>query len=402
MAFPGKKVIMFSVQPQDIEIGSNSVNLSIEFQRDNEILYINNPLDINSLLFDRSRSSKNRRKTLFFRAPELVKATDKMWVLNPRTVLLSINRLPHGWLYMQLLKFNNWLFAQRVKKAAKKIGFTDFSIFNDCDMFRSLYMKDYLKPNVYCYYFRDNFISVPYWKRHLGPIEIELARKADVCFANSMYLHEKLLKSNPNSYMVGQGVDLSLWEPDREYPLPADLPIDKPIVGYIGALVSLRLDIELLEFCATQLPQYNFLLIGIQDDDFRNSKLHQMENVIFMDNMAQDMLPAYVSRFAVCINPQLINEMTIGNYPRKLDEYLAMGKPVVATMTGGSRLFESHVYLVETKEEYRDKLIEAVEEDGSMRDERIAFARSHNWDNSISKMYNAINKTYEQKMAGKV
>jgi hypothetical protein len=28
-----------------------------------------------------------------------------------------------------------------------------------------------------------------------------------------------------------------------------------------------------------------------------------------------------------------LNETTKGNYPRKIDEYLAMGKPVVATKT---------------------------------------------------------------------
>jgi glycosyltransferase involved in cell wall biosynthesis len=50
---------------------------------------------------------------------------------------------------------------------------------------------------------------------------------------------------------------------------------------------------------------------------------------------AQDVnrLPEYIKASDVCINPQLLNETTKGNYPRKIDEYLAMGKPVVATKT---------------------------------------------------------------------
>lgn len=40
-----------------------------------------------------------------------------------------------------------------------------------------------------------------------------------------------------------------------------------------------------------------------------------------------------MSHFDVCMNPQLVNEITIGNYPRKVDEYLALGKPVIATKT---------------------------------------------------------------------
>ena len=33
----------------------------------------------------------------------------------------------------------------------------------------------------------------------------------------------------------------------------------------------------------------------------------------------------------MCVNPQEINEITEGNFPLKVVEYLAMGKPVVAS-----------------------------------------------------------------------
>ncbi len=47
-------------------------------------------------------------------------------------------------------------------------------------------------------------------------------------------------------------------------------------------------------------------------------------------------LPGYIQHFDVCINPQKLNPITIGNYPLKVDEYLAMGKPVVATRVTGT------------------------------------------------------------------
>jgi hypothetical protein len=37
---------------------------------------------------------------------------------------------------------------------------------------------------------------------------------------------------------------------------------------------------------------------------------------------------------------QLSNNLTIGNYPRKIDEYLAMGKPIVATSTKTMQMFK--------------------------------------------------------------
>lgn len=69
---------------------------------------------------------------------------------------------------------------------------------------------------------------------------------------------------------------------------------------------------------------------------------------------AQDVnrLPQYIKAFDVCINPQLLNETTKGNYPRKVDEYLAMGKPIIATKTKAMEMFKDYVYLGATKEEY--------------------------------------------------
>jgi glycosyltransferase involved in cell wall biosynthesis len=61
-------------------------------------------------------------------------------------------------------------------------------------------------------------------------------------------------------------------------------------------------------------------------------KLHGYTNIHFFGAQDVNRLPEYI-KADVCINPQLLNETTKGNYPRKIDEYLAMGKPVVATKT---------------------------------------------------------------------
>ena len=54
----------------------------------------------------------------------------------------------------------------------------------------------------------------------------------------------------------------------------------------------------------------------------------------------------------VCINPQKVNPITDGNYPLKIDEYLAMGKPVVATRTHTMEdVFASHTHLASSIEE---------------------------------------------------
>ncbi len=102
-------------------------------------------------------------------------------------------------------------------------------------------------------------------------------------------------------------------------------------------------------------------------------------------------MPAYIGSFTVCINPQLVNELTIGNYPRKIDEYLAAGKPVVATKTEGMQEFKDHCYLATNKHEYVKYIQEAIATDSAeAADNRKHFASSHTWENSVAKIYEAM------------
>ena len=83
--------------------------------------------------------------------------------------------------------------------------------------------------------------------------------------------------------------------------------------------------------------------------------------------------------------------MTQGNYPLKIDEYLAMGKPVVATHTRTMELFADHVYLAASPDQWLAMLDEALLYAGpSTAGARIAFARSHTWAASVQALYQAL------------
>ena len=93
----------------------------------------------------------------------------------------------------------------------------------------------------------------------------------------------------------------------------------------------------------------------------------------------------------MCINPQLVNDLTIGNYPRKIDEYLSMGKVTIATKTPTMHIFESVVYLASTANDYIDLIEKALQEDClEKQQERIAFAQSHTWENNVKEIEKAI------------
>ena len=391
----GRDIVVLGLQAWDIEIGSNCKNIAAEFAKNNRVLYVNAPLDRLTLLRHKGKAAVRKRIDINKgQNDDLVQIGDQMWNLFPRAVLESINKLPVNSLFDILNKRNNKLYARQIKKAIAKLGFKDFIIFNDSDMFRSLHMKELLNPAIYVYYTRDNLISVDYWKKQGIRIEARHMAKADLVVANSTYLADLARKYNPNSFYVGQGCDISLFNPDLVKDIPEDLrPIKKPIIGYIGALKSLRLEVEILVHIAKSRQDWNLVLVGPEDDVFKSSELHQLSNVFFLGNKDEKELPAYLNGFDVALNPQIVNEVTCGNYPRKIDEYLAMGKPTVATKTEAMSVFADFVSLANGKEDYPGLIEqELIEDNSEKKTARMNFAREHTWENNVKEIYSQIKK----------
>jgi teichuronic acid biosynthesis glycosyltransferase TuaH len=216
--------------------------------------------------------------------------------------------------------------------------------------------------------------------------------------ANSSYLAQYAAAFNPLSHDIGQGCELDIFDPCARFTRPADLAgLPGPIIGYVGNLTSERLDINLLVKLAVAKPAWSFVLVGFEDQAFAESPLHKIHNVYFLGAKSPQQLPAYIHYFDVCINPQLVNHLTMGNYPRKVDEYLAMGKPVVATRTEAMTMFEDHVYLGRSATEYQALLDRALAENTPARQQKnIAFAKSHTWQASVAAIYASVERIAQQ------
>jgi len=388
-----RDIIVIGIQAWDIEIGSNCKNIAEEFAKNNRVLYVNSPLDrISMFRLRKLEKIKKRIKIVKSGKAELVDITKNIWNLYPANIIESISWIRSPKLFDWLNKINNRRFAKQISWAIEKLGFKDFIIFNDSDMFRSFYLKELLKPETYIYYTRDNLIAVDYWKKQGVRIEAQHMKKADLVVANSPYLAALAKKFNPNSFYVGQGCDTSLFDTKLVTSVPSDiLKIPKPIIGYIGALLSLRLDISVLEHIAESRPMWSVLLVGPEDEIFTASSLHLYKNVYFLGNKTGNELPSYLNQFDVAINPQVLSPVTIGNYPRKIDEYLAMGKPTVATKTEAMSVFADYTYLAENQEEYITFIEKALREDNDqMRQERKDFASGHTWENNVLEIFKAI------------
>ncbi len=384
---------MFGLQPWDIEIGSNFKNMAVEIARHNRVLYVNRPLDRLSYIKYRNDKKIQARIQSFKSGQGVLNLLkENLWVLNPAVLIESVNWMHAGKIYNHLNKRNNKKLAAQISQNAAELNFKKPILIIDNDFFNALYFKEFLQIDCMLYYIRDYLLSQPYFSRHGKKAEPAIMAKADIVIANSVYLCNYAKKYNASSYYIGQGCDVDDFV-KNSYPVPGDIQsVKKPIVGYCGNLTAARLDISLMEELALQRPLWNFVFVGPQDSAFKKSALNKMSNVYFTGTKPAGELPAYVHAFDVCINPQLVNQMTAGNYPRKIDEYLAAGKPVVATATETMEEFKNYAYLCNNAAEYIDAIEKAIHQsaDINKKKERISFAQSHTWEASVREMYNAI------------
>jgi len=134
---------------------------------------------------------------------------------------------------------------------------------------------------------------------------------------------------NPHSYLFRAGVSLEVFDNGSETGVPEELrDVDGPLVGYVGALHE-WVDMNLLHAVATAMPEVAFVFVGPIVRDV--AKLRELQNVRFLGQRSHGELPKYVQAFDVCVIPYVRDAYTETTYPAKLNEYLALGKPVVAT-----------------------------------------------------------------------
>ncbi|MEG2339209.1 MAG: glycosyltransferase [Odoribacter sp.] len=389
----GQDFVFTGLQSWDMTIGSNARDIALQVAQNNRVLYINAPRS----LFSKSnlnipqnvqRHQKNNRVK-----PAIRRINDNLWVLDYPFAILPMNFLPDGKFFDFVNRINNRRMYCFVKKTLKTLQFKDYILFIDNDMFRSFYAKEYLAPSLTLYYRRDQ-LTTGYWKNHAPRIEPLLSAKCDCVVANSEYLATMMKPYNLCAFNIGQGVDLSNYDADRVYEMPQDMKIiARPIVGYAGALTSQRLDLELIYSLAQSMSNISFVFVGGEDAKFASHKIHSLGNVYFLGFKNFPLIPQYIAAFDVCINPQLLNEVTIGNYPRKVDEYLALGKPIVATKTETMAIFEHYTWNCQGVDQYKNAIQQALltTKDKDQKQERVAFAHTHTWQESVSKLYCIIN-----------
>ena len=186
-------------------------------------------------------------------------------------------------------------------------------------------------PRLVVYYCADDFAASSHAARRIAKSEQELFTTADFVFATSQKLMDRAAQFTTRVHRFPAGVNFDKFAAvgSGADAVPGDLKaLGGPIAGYVGAL-HVWLDQDLVAELARRMPDVSFALVGPTHSD--TSRLVACENVHLLGGRPHELVPAYIKGFDVGLVPYRESEYTASVYPVKLNEYLAMGVPVVAT-----------------------------------------------------------------------
>jgi len=236
------------------------------------------------------------------------------------------------------------------------------------------------------------------WRPVMRRMEQDLIQRADLVFVTSPTLLEHKRALNEHMLLIPNAVDYQAFAAALESgrPLPDDIAqVPKPVVGYVGAIND-KVDLALLAATARTATDWSWVLVGpvtVTDEVGLCAlrELRSLPHVHLLGRKKVDDVPRYIAACDVCLLPYRINEWTRSIDSLKLYEYLACGKPVVATDVPAAHNFPDVVRIATGMREFITSIQVALREDSpAWQVRRKSIAAQNTWEQRVDALSTAI------------
>lgn len=279
-------------------------------------------------------------------------------------------------LFERLFGCNTSTYHRVLKKQLRKLKVEKPLVITAFNPFYGLAMLRHLNEQAHIYYCYDG-VEPSFYGQRIFRYEEAFSRQADAIICSSDYLEASKKALNTKTHVVKNGVNFPLFSHHTKIE-----PYKRAhkLVGFIGSLDP-RFDIDTVEYAVQQLPDVRFEFTGDMRNEQMRNRLKDYPNVSFFNPVKPEEVPALLNRYDVGIIPYWINEVNRNIYPLKINEFLAVGVPVVMNAFAELPEFEGMVTTVTTKEAFVEGLLQACQNDTAEQiSQRIAFAKGNDWD----------------------
>jgi glycosyltransferase involved in cell wall biosynthesis len=210
-------------------------------------------------------------------------------------------------------------------------------------------------------------------------MERELLAQSDVVLATSDHLAQTRVCPRGPTLALPHGVDVAHFARASD---PGTKPLEglrrgRPVLGYLG-LVDERQDVELLVAVARARPEWDIVFVGPTDKAPDPRLLGP--SMRFVPAVPYARVPEALAGFDVALLPYVRSAVTQAINPLKLREYLASGRPIVATSLKEVARYHPQVRIADTPEDFVREVQAALDGPRDLRSEREALVRAEAWE----------------------
>lgn len=214
----------------------------------------------------------------------------------------------------------------------------------------------------------------------------ELARGCEASIATSAELAGDLRALGADPITVPHGVEIARFA-QQSLSEPPDLQeLERPLIGYTG-LIDDYLSFGHLLAVADRLERGTVVLVGGSNTDVRSLNAHP--RVRLLGRRPYEEMPAYLAAFSCCLVPFDGSELSSGVNPIKLREYLAAGRPTVATPMPAVLPYKGVIEIADRADAFADAVLGLLEESNDTmeaRARRRARVANEDWDGVVERI----------------
>lgn len=220
--------------------------------------------------------------------------------------------------------------------------------------------------------------------------EERLFKRADLVVTTSLRLSEIVGRIAGNRLIRNAGdIEYFSSAPER-----LAYESERPVAGYLGAIAE-WFDADLIASAAHRFPSWDFVLVG-STYTCDTTRLEALGNVKLIGEVPYEDAAGWIHSFDVALIPFKLTDLTLCTNPVKAYEYLAAGKPVVATAMPEVKLMAEVVHVAESHTHFIELLGTAMAERDvpALAAKRTEWVRGHDWKTRADQLEDAVREVF--------